>query len=82
MNLENELRNEQAQFLTRRWFLRDCTLGLAEDTWGLNERVLDEEAFLKLSYLIHEEREKMFFDALEKTRRGAVVCVFDITDRL
>ena len=23
-----------------------------------------------------------FFDALEKTRRGAVVCVFDITDRL
>ena len=24
----------------------------------------------------------MFFDALEKTRRGLVVCVFDITDRL
>lgn len=61
---------------------RYCTLGLAEDTWGLNERVLDEEAFLKLTYLIHEEREKMFFDALEKTKRGAVVCVFDITDRL
>jgi predicted AlkP superfamily phosphohydrolase/phosphomutase len=61
---------------------RYSTLGLAEDTWGLNERVLDEEAFLKLAYLIHEEREKQFFDALEKTRRGAVVCVFDITDRL
>ncbi len=58
------------------------TLGLAEDTWALNERVLDEEAFLKQTYLIHEERERMWFDALEKTRRGAVVCVFDITDRM
>jgi predicted AlkP superfamily phosphohydrolase/phosphomutase len=61
---------------------RYATLGLAEDTWGLNERVLDEEAFLKLAWLIHEERERMFFDALEKTKRGAVVCVFDVTDRL
>lgn len=61
---------------------RYSTLGLAEDTWGLNERVLDEAAFLKLAWLIHDERERMFFDAIEKTRRGAVVCVFDITDRL
>ena len=38
--------------------------------------------FLKLTYLIHAERERMFFDALDKTNRGAVVCVFDITDRL
>ncbi|UCF38746.1 MAG: alkaline phosphatase family protein [Acidobacteriota bacterium] len=59
-----------------------CTLGLAEDTWALNERVLDEEAFLKQAYLVHAERERMLFDAIEKTRRGAVVCVFDITDRL
>jgi predicted AlkP superfamily phosphohydrolase/phosphomutase len=58
------------------------TLGLAEDTWALNEQVLDEAAFLKQAYLIHAEREKMFFDAVEKTRRGVVVCVFDITDRL
>lgn len=61
---------------------RYATLGMAEDTWALNERVLDEEAFLKQVYLIHEERERMLFDALEKTKRGAVVCVFDITDRL
>ena len=58
------------------------TLGLAEDTWALNERVLDEEAFLQQTYSIHEERERMLFDAIEKTTRGAVVCVFDITDRL
>ncbi len=61
---------------------RFSTLGLAEDTWALNERVLDEKAFLEQAYLIHEEREKMFFDALSRTRRGSVVCVFDITDRL
>jgi len=58
------------------------TLGLSEDTWALNERVTDEEAFLKQTYSIHEERERQFFDALEKTRRGCVVCVFDITDRM
>ena len=59
-----------------------ATLGVAEDTSGLNEYVIGEEAFLKQTYLIHEERERMFFDAMEKTRRGAVVCVFDITDRI
>jgi predicted AlkP superfamily phosphohydrolase/phosphomutase len=61
---------------------RYATLGLAEDTWGLNERVLDEAAFLKLTYAIHSERERMLFDAIDTTRRGCVACVFDITDRL
>jgi predicted AlkP superfamily phosphohydrolase/phosphomutase len=61
---------------------RYATLGLAEDTSSLNEDVVDEDAFLEQTYLIHEEREKMFFDAIDKTNRGAVVCVFDITDRL
>jgi predicted AlkP superfamily phosphohydrolase/phosphomutase len=59
-----------------------ATLGVAEDTSGLNECVIGEEAFLRQAQDIHEEREKMFFDALSKTRKGAVVCVFDITDRL
>jgi predicted AlkP superfamily phosphohydrolase/phosphomutase len=59
-----------------------ATLGLAEDTWALNERVLDEEGFLEQVYLIHAERERQLFDALEKTRRGVVVCVFDATDRI
>ena len=61
---------------------RYATLGMAEDTSALNEGVLDEAAFLDQTYLVHHERERMFFDALEKTPRGAVVCVFDITDRL
>ncbi len=59
-----------------------ATLGLAEDTWGLNEGVLDDGSFLEQCYLIHDEREKMFFDALEKTARGVCICVFDITDRV
>ncbi len=61
---------------------RFSTLGLAEDTWALNERVLDEKAFVEQVYLTHEERERMFFDALSRTRRGSIVCVFDITDRM
>ena len=61
---------------------RYSTLGLCEDTSALNEEVIDEDAFLEQTYLIHAERERMFFDALDKTSRGAVVCVFDITDRV
>lgn len=59
-----------------------ATLGVAEDTSGLNEGIISEGAFKKQTYLIHEERERMFFDALKKTRRGLVTCVFDITDRI
>jgi predicted AlkP superfamily phosphohydrolase/phosphomutase len=61
---------------------RYATLGLAEDTWALNEGVIDEGAFLDQTWKIHDEREKMFFDALEKTRKGLVVCVFDASDRI
>ncbi len=59
-----------------------ATLGLAEDTWALNERVIDERAFWDYAMLIFEERRKQFFDALKTTRKGSVVCVFDTTDRV
>lgn len=59
-----------------------ATLGLAEDTWALNERVIDEEAFLKQTLDHHEEREKMFLNALRKSSEGVIACVFDGTDRL
>ncbi|GMU83634.1 MAG: hypothetical protein AMXMBFR47_35040 [Planctomycetota bacterium] len=58
------------------------TLGLAEDTWSLSERVLSEDGFLEQAYAIHDEREKMFFDALSRVRRGLVTCVFDGPDRI
>ena len=59
-----------------------ATLGLAEDTWALNDDYLDDSAFLEQCYLNHGEREKMFFDALKKTSQGVCACVFDITDRV
>lgn len=59
-----------------------ATLGMAEDTWALNEGVIDEEAFLKQAYLIFEERKAMFLSALERARRGVVACVFDTSDRV
>jgi predicted AlkP superfamily phosphohydrolase/phosphomutase len=59
-----------------------ATLGLAEDTWALNEQVLDDELFLRQCEDIDKEREAMFFDSLDKVPRGLCVCVFDGTDRL
>jgi predicted AlkP superfamily phosphohydrolase/phosphomutase len=59
-----------------------ATLGLAEDTWALNEEVLDDDAFLVQAYGNHEDRERMLFDALEKTPEGLCACVFDTTDRV
>lgn len=58
------------------------TLGLAEDTWALNEEVLDDPTFLQQCYDNHYDRERMFFDALEKTPKGLCTCVFDTTDRV
>ena len=59
-----------------------ATLGMAEDTWALNEGVIDEKAFLEQTYLTHAERERMYLSALEHTRQGVVACVFDATDRV
>lgn len=59
-----------------------ATLGLAEDTWGLSEQVLDDESFLQQCIDIEHEREAMFFDGLEKVPEGLCVCVFDGTDRM
>jgi len=59
-----------------------ATLGLAEDTWALNERVIDEKAFFEQAMAIYEERERMFLDALTQTKKGLVTTVFDTTDRV
>ncbi len=58
------------------------TLGLAEDTWALNEGVIDDGTFLRQTYDIDRERESMFFAALDRLRKGSLVCVFDATDRI
>ena len=59
-----------------------CTLGLAEDTWALNEGVIDDATFLKQAYDIDREREQMFFVALDRLRKGTLTCVFDGVDRI
>jgi predicted AlkP superfamily phosphohydrolase/phosphomutase len=59
-----------------------ATLGLAEDTWALNEEILNDNEFMEQSIQIDTEREKMFFDALDKLKRGLCICVFDGTDRI
>jgi len=58
------------------------TLGEANDTWALNEGALSEEAFLELTYSNHQEWEDMFFNAIDKTRKGLVTCVFETTDSI
>ncbi len=58
------------------------TLGEANDTWALNEGVLSEEAFLELTYSNHKEWEDMLFNAIDKTRKGLVTCVFETTDSI
>ena len=59
-----------------------ATLGLAEDTWALNERVIDEEAFLKQAWAYFEERKAQLWNALDHTKRGFVTVVFDTSDRI
>ena len=59
-----------------------ATLGLAEDTWALNERVIDEKAFFEQAMAIYDERERMFLDALAQTKKGLLATVFDTTDRV
>jgi predicted AlkP superfamily phosphohydrolase/phosphomutase len=58
------------------------TLGEANDTWALNEGALAEAPFLELTYSNHKEWEAMLFNALAKTKRGTVVCVFETTDSI
>lgn len=59
-----------------------ATLGLAEDTWSLSEGLMSEDSFLRQAYDIDDERQRMFFDAMRRVRRGLVTCVFDAPDRI
>lgn len=59
-----------------------ATLGLAEDSWALNEKLIGDKDFLEQCFQTDDEREKMLMDALDKVRQGLCVCVFDGTDRV
>jgi len=58
------------------------TLGEADDTWALNEGILSEDSFIKLSYDNHKESEDMLFNAMDKTKKGVVACWFQTTDSI
>lgn len=58
------------------------TLGLAEDTWALNEGVIDEKAFLEQAYDIYDERKTLLLDNIKRNKEGLIVMVFDTTDRI
>ena len=59
-----------------------ATMGLAEDTWGLNAKVLDDETFLHQCTEVDAERVRMLFDALDKVKQGFCACVVDGPDRV
>lgn len=59
-----------------------ATLGLAEDTWALNEKLINDDDFLEQCFQADDERERMFFDSLDNIKRGLCICVFDGTDRV
>ncbi len=58
------------------------TLGLAEDTWALDEGVIDEKAFLDQAYDIYEERKTLLMDNVRRGKDGFLAFVFDTSDRI
>ena len=59
-----------------------ATLGLAEDSWALNEKLIRDDDFMQQCLQADQEREIMFFDSLDNIKQGLCVCVFDGTDRV
>ena len=58
------------------------TIGMPEETWSLNEGHLTDHAFLEMERTILQERENMFYDALDRHDSNVVVSIFVQTDRI
>ncbi|MFK8010923.1 MAG: alkaline phosphatase family protein [Marinicellaceae bacterium] len=58
------------------------TLGMPEETWSLNDQLLDSEAFLEMIKTVLAEREKMFFRQLADDSIELLIEVFVQTDRV
>ncbi|MDT8319636.1 MAG: alkaline phosphatase family protein [Xanthomonadales bacterium] len=58
------------------------TIGMPEETWSLNEGHLTDSAYLEMVRTTLQERENMFFDALDRQDSEVVVGVFVQTDRV
>lgn len=58
------------------------TLGMPEETWSLNDGMIDGETFLEMTKTILAEREKMFFKQLDDESIELLIEVFVQTDRV
>ncbi|MFO1352224.1 MAG: alkaline phosphatase family protein [Gammaproteobacteria bacterium] len=58
------------------------TLGMAEETWSLNERRISDAAYIDLVKTVLKEQEAMFFDTLNRHDSELVVTVFVQPDRI
>ena len=58
------------------------TLGMPEETWSLNEEHIADADWLAMVKTILDEREAMWFDALDRNDSELVVGVFVQTDRV
>ncbi len=58
------------------------TIGMPEETWSLNENHISDKTWLEMLKTNLDEREAMFFDAMEKNDSEVLVGVFVQTDRV
>ncbi len=58
------------------------TIGMPEETWSLNENHISDKAWLEMLKTNLDEREAMFFDAMDKNDSELLVGVFVQTDRV
>ena len=58
------------------------TLGMPEETKGLTDGVVSDEAFVEFCEAVTREREAMFLHELGRFREGLLSVVFDTSDRI
>jgi predicted AlkP superfamily phosphohydrolase/phosphomutase len=58
------------------------TTGMVEDTTGLNNERISEDAFLAQCDIAWRDRESMMFAELESFEEGLFYCLFDTPDRI
>lgn len=58
------------------------TLGMAEETWSLNDEKISDQDFLQMNRIFMHEREQMLYDALQQSRSRLIVSVFVQVDRI
>ncbi len=58
------------------------TLGMAEETWSLNDERINDQDFLQMNRIFMHEREQMLYEALQQSHSRLIVSVFVQVDRI